>query len=215
MLEYQLTLDALANREKEVQKLREEAEGNEAQFNLIVKDLRSTVSELKKELSQRNVKEEEQRRKIREQEKLIEKKNYDILAAKKKYKGEADREKVEILHDLEEVERENTYLQREFELQQEHFNREVESLTSESMNLSAEVASREQIIKNKDRQIKDYEQKLKKLTKSYLQSDSPPDSKLAKEKQLESRMHTYSNFSNDTHINKLSLFRNDILAETD
>ena len=52
------------------------------------------------------------KRKVREQEKLIEKKSYDVLAAKKKYKGEADREKVEILHDLEEVERENTYLQR-------------------------------------------------------------------------------------------------------
>ena len=91
LVEYSIALDNLANKEKEIYKLREDLEASETQSGLLIKDLRSTLSELKKEISQRNVKEEELRRKIREQEKIIEKKNYDILTTKKKYKGEAER----------------------------------------------------------------------------------------------------------------------------
>lgn len=39
------------------------------------------------------------------------------------------------------------------------------------MSLNAELTSKDQIIKNKDKQIKEYEQKLKKIAKSYMQSD--------------------------------------------
>lgn len=192
LVEYSIALDNLANKEKEIYKLREDLEASETQSGLLIKDLRSTLSELKKEISQRNVKEEELRRKIREQEKIIEKKNYDILTTKKKYKGEAEREKIEIIHDLEEIERENAYLQKEFELQQEHYTREIEALTNKEMNLNSELATKEQIIKNKDRQIKDYEMKMKKLTKNYLNSDYQEG------KNKESRLQAKSYYSNES-----------------
>lgn len=67
------------------------------------------------------------------------------------------------------------------------------------MSLNAELTSKDQIIKNKDKQIKEYEQKLKKIAKTYMQSDVV---ERGRERGAEGNFHVKSSLSHYSNYNK-------------
>ena len=74
------------------------------------KELRMTIAQLRKEIGNKSLKEEDLKRKIRELEREIESKVYDLEKEKYRNQEQSDREKMDLIRELEMYQKENNNL---------------------------------------------------------------------------------------------------------